>query len=126
MALPSWFRSIRLVVNPLRTLIIPLTALLVLASSGCGGSAPQQVPPGGPQVSEAQARALYIRKCSLCHGDDGKLMASKSPDLSQSDLTLEERMALITYGKGTMPGQKDALNKAEIRAVAAYIERFKD
>ena len=38
----------------------------------------------GQEVSEAEARALYIRKCSLCHGDDGKLMASKSPDLSVS------------------------------------------
>ena len=61
-----------------------------------------------------RARALYIRKCSLCHGDDGKLMASKSPDLSISTLSLEERVALITYGKGTMPGQKGILNKAEI------------
>ncbi|MBL6645311.1 MAG: cytochrome c [Flavobacteriales bacterium] len=113
-------------VNPLRKLIIPLAGLLVLVSSGCGESAPQEAPSGGQEVSEVQARALYIRKCSLCHGDNGKLMASKSPDLSLSDLTLEERMALITYGKGTMPGQKDVLNKAEIRAVAQYIERFRD
>lgn len=107
-------------------LMMPFAGLLLLVSSGCGESAPQAAPSGDQQVSEAQARALYIRKCSLCHGDDGKLMASKSPDLSLSDLTLEERMALITYGKGTMPGQKDVLNRAEIRAVAQYIERFRD
>lgn len=69
---------------------------------------------------------MYIRKCSLCHGDDGKLMASKAPDLSQSDMDLEKRAALITYGKGTMPGQKGVLSKAEIYAVAQYIERFRD
>ncbi len=53
-------------------------------------------------------------------------MASKAPDLSQSDMDLEKRAALITYGKGTMPGQKGVLSKAEIYAVAQYIERFRD
>ena len=82
--------------------------------------------PSVKQVSEAEARALYIRKCSLCHGDDGKLMASKSPDLSKSTITLAERVALITYGKGTMPAQKSVLSKSEIEAVALYIERFRN
>lgn len=80
----------------------------------------------GQVVSDTEVRALYIRKCSLCHGDDGKLMASKSPDLSVSTMTLAERVAIITYGKGTMPAQKGILNKAEITAVARYIERFRD
>lgn len=53
-------------------------------------------------------------------------MASKSPDLSLSTMTLAERVALITYGKGTMPAQKGILNKAEITAVARYIDRFRD
>ena len=80
----------------------------------------------GLGFSEVEARALYIRKCSLCHGEDGQLMASKSPDLSVSTMTLAERVALITYGKGTMPAQKGILNKAEITAVARYIDRFRD
>tara|TARA_X000000950_G_scaffold281220_1_gene377412 strand:+ start:526 stop:870 length:345 start_codon:yes stop_codon:yes gene_type:complete len=101
---------------------------VVLALSACGSEpAPTPAADGtAPQVSEVQARSLYTRKCSLCHGDDGKLMASKSPDLSLSTMTLAERVALITYGKGTMPAQKGALNKAEITAVAKYIERFRD
>ena len=94
----------------------------------CGGgeTSPAATGSPGPEVSETQARSLYIRKCSLCHGDDGKLMASKSPDLSVSTLTLAERVALITYGKGTMPAQKGTLNEAEITAVARYIDRFRD
>ena len=51
------------------------------------------------EIAEPEARALYLRKCSLCHGADGKLKASKSPDLSLSTLSLEKRVALITYGK---------------------------
>ena len=95
--------------------------------AGCGSTG-DPVPSEGPgrEVSEPEARALYIRKCSLCHGEDGDLGASKSPMLSTSTLSLEERVALITYGKGTMPAQKGILNKAEITAVARYIERFRD
>ena len=94
---------------------------------GCAGSnAPAAENPEAQVVSEADARALYIRKCSLCHGADGRLMASKAPDLSLSNLSLEKRVALITYGKGTMPSQKGVLNRAEITAVARYIERFRE
>jgi cytochrome c6 len=94
---------------------------------GCGGSNPP-ASSGSPtqEITESQARALYIRKCSLCHGADGKLMASKSPDLSLSALSLEKRVALVTYGKGTMPGQKGVLSAPEIQAVARYIERFRE
>ena len=109
-----------------RTLAL-LAVGVALWTAGCGNH-PNPGTPGESvvDVSESEARALYIRKCSLCHGDDGKLMASKSPDLSASSLSLAERVALITYGKGTMPGQKDVLNKAEITAVAQYIERFRN
>ena len=110
--------------NPLR-LWASLSLALLLAA--CGSENPSASPsPSVKQVSEAEARALYIRKCSLCHGDDGKLMASKSPDLSKSTITLAERVALITYGKGTMPAQKSVLSKSEIEAVALYIERFRN
>ena len=102
---------------------LTLAALLI----GCGSPDDSgAVEDPGRVVSEVEARALYIRKCSLCHGEDGTLMASKSPDLSVSSMTLAERVALITYGKGTMPAQKGILNKAEIIAVARYIDRFRD
>jgi len=99
-----------------------LTAILV----GCGSGGEDLPPEAGTAVSQAQARNLYVRKCSLCHGDDGKLGASKSPDLSTSALTFSERVALITYGKGTMPGQKGILQKEEIAAIARYIELFRE
>ena len=53
-------------------------------------------------------------------------MASKAPDLSLSTMALEERVAIITYGKGTMPPQKGILDAATIRGVASYIEEFRD
>ena len=105
-----------------------LMLLMAVAGLGVACGSPDEAPAKetAQEVTEAEARALYIRKCSLCHGDEGKLMASKSPDLSQSNLSLAERVALVTYGKGTMPGQKGTLNRSEIRAVAQYIERFRE
>lgn len=77
-------------------------------------------------VSVAEARRLYTMKCGLCHGADGKLMVAGAPDLSKSRLSLDDRIALITYGKGAMPPQRGILSSAEIRAVATYIEDFRD
>ena len=106
--------------------MLVMGGILMAACGGGESNSPQPAGGNAPEISEAQARALYIRKCSLCHGDDGRLMASKSPDLSLSEMTVAERVALITYGKGTMPAQKGILDKAEIQAVARYIERFRD
>ena len=50
----------------------------------------------------------------------------QAPDLSQSNMDLESRVALITYGKGTMPPQKGILDAATIRGIAEYIETFRD
>jgi mono/diheme cytochrome c family protein len=53
-------------------------------------------------------------------------MASKATDLSISTMTAEERVAIITYGKGTMPPQKEILDGAMINGLAKYIESFRD
>ncbi len=103
-----------------------MTAGLLL---GIGCSSPTDVPENTATKqppSDAQIQRAYTMKCSLCHGGDGRLMATKAPDLSLSKLTLEERIALITYGKGTMPPQKGILDAATIRGIAHYIEEFRD
>jgi mono/diheme cytochrome c family protein len=80
----------------------------------------------GTAPSDSQIKRAYTMKCALCHGNDGRLMASKAPDLSLSELSFEERVAIISYGKGMMPPQKDILNEATIRGIANYIEQFRD
>lgn len=107
------------------TLLIGILALLLFAQCGEGESSTSE-PAVGTQPSIAAVQRAYTMKCSLCHGNDGKLMASKAPDLSLSTMTLEERVAIITYGKGTMPPQKGILDAATIRGVASYIEEFRD
>lgn len=71
------------------------------------------------------AKALYEKKCSLCHGNDGKLNLAGASDLSISELTLEERIQIITNGKNNMTPFKAVLSEEEIKAVAIYIENFR-
>lgn len=40
-------------------------------------------------------------------------------------MTLDERVAIIAYGKGTMPPHRGMLDKATIRDIAVYIEKFR-
>lgn len=46
-------------------------------------------------------------------------------DLSLSEMTLAERVAIIKYGKTTMLPFENRLSHAEITAIAEYIESFR-
>lgn len=109
-----------------------LIARIVLAASvvagiGCGGEAPSgsEAATGGAVISAAEAAKTYALKCGMCHGEDGKLMLAGAPDLSASNLSREDRIALITYGKGTMPPQQGVLDDAAIAAVADHLETLR-
>lgn len=108
------------------SLLLGLLPLFLLAQCGSGGESSELNSAPSQQPSIASIKRAYAMKCSLCHGNDGKLMASMAPDLSVSKMSLEDRIALITYGKGAMPPQKGILDAATIRGVAAYIEEFRD
>lgn len=103
---------------------------IVVALMACGGNdtstSTNTTAGSNVEVSIPEAKRIYTMKCALCHGSDGKLMIGGAPDLTQSEMTLEERVAIITYGKGQMPPQKGILTAAEIRAVAKYTESFVD
>ena len=85
--------------------------------------------PNTPKSNNGKAApeigALYDQKCAICHGRDGKLMIGAAPDLTQSQLSLEERITLISYGKSTMPPQKGILSMEQIEALAKYVDKFK-
>ncbi len=102
--------------------------LTLVAVIGCSSADEKRDIPteSGAEVSTAEAKRIYTMKCGLCHGADGKLMVAGAPDLSKSRLSLDDRIALVTYGKGAMPPQRGILSSAEIRAVAKYIEDFRD
>ena len=100
------------------------TLLCLVASCEDGPSDGADVPVEA-EPNLAQASRNYIMKCSVCHGPDGAPVLLTAPDLRTSTLSLEERVAIIAYGKGTMPPHQAMLSKAEIRDLALYIEAFR-
>ena len=64
--------------------------------------------------------------CAMCHGEDGKPVLATAPDLRTSSMTVEERVAIIAYGKGTMPPHRNTLDMPSIRGLAVYIDKFTD
>ena len=100
------------------------TLLFLVASCGGGPSDDAEVRVE-VEPNLAQASRNYIMKCSVCHGPDGAPVLLTAPDLRTSTLGLEERVAIIAYGKGTMPPHQAMLSKAEIRDLALYIEAFR-
>jgi cytochrome c6 len=99
-----------------------ILGLFAWAISSCGNETNEA--PSAPPISPAESGALYVKKCSLCHGADGKLGASGAPDLALSRMDYSQRERIIRYGKGLMPPQKSALNDSEIAGIARYLDTF--
>jgi cytochrome c6 len=68
---------------------------------------------------------IFKQNCELCHGADGKLGANGSKDLTVSELDLNERIAMVTKGKGVMMAFENILSLSEIKAVSEYSMRLK-
>ncbi len=82
----------------------------------------------------SNGRDIYVKSCSVCHGDrgSGSLWASKSlnppprdfsSSASKAELTRERMIASVTYGRsGTaMAGFQRQLGTADVEAVVDYI-----
>jgi mono/diheme cytochrome c family protein len=116
-----------------KTLALCLSACLVVALVRCGSAGPQSdetINPatdmGAAGMDMANAARQYRLKCSVCHGTDGAPVLATAPDLRTSTMTVEERVAIIAYGKGTMPPHRGMLDMPTIRGIAVYIESFQD
>ncbi len=94
-----------------KLIITGLFAILVIA---CGGNT------SGKDVSTLDGKAIYVEKCVVCHGMDGKLSLNGSKDLTLATTTEAERIVQITKGKNTMTPFEGILTPEEIKAVAAY------
>ncbi|MFA5886019.1 MAG: cytochrome c [Acidimicrobiia bacterium] len=93
------------------------TSGIAVAACGGGGSEASR-PTTGPEI--------YKAYCLTCHGAQGQgfvgpqlagVMEAKYPDI-------DDQIALVANGKGTMPGWGDRLTAAEIRKVVEF-ERTK-
>ena len=99
-----------------------LICAFCLALIGCGGGAEK-----GPAGAETTDGAAIFRKyCVTCHGANGKLGLSGAKDLSVSSLSLEDRIAVVTNGRGLMASYRETLTEAQIKAVVEYTLQFKE
>lgn len=76
------------------------------------------------QTNLNDIETIYRYKCSICHGKQGVSIIDGAPDLISNKLSVEERVAIILYGSGTMPPQKDVLDMPTIRGLAVFIDSF--
>lgn len=76
------------------------------------------------QTNTKEIEQIYKYKCSICHGIQGVSIIDGAPDLVSSKLSIDERVAIILEGSGTMPPQKDVLDMPTIRGLAVFIDSF--
>jgi cytochrome c6 len=79
-------------------------------------------------VSSMPGDKLYEQNCISCHGKKGNLGVSGATDLTQSQKTLEEKIAFIKKGSGDgimqAYGRENGghLSDEEISKIASYVE----
>ncbi len=105
-------------------LFVPALLFLAVACAPAGSDNPARSAVAGLHTPP-DGQAVFRLYCVTCHGADGRLGMNGAKDLSKSALALEERVALITKGKGLMTPFGELLAPEEIRAVAEYSLTFK-
>jgi mono/diheme cytochrome c family protein len=76
------------------------------------------------QLTSENGLDIYTNNCVVCHGEKGDKGLMGAPNLSNSSMTLEQRIEIIQNGKNTMPAFGSKLSSDEIKAVALYIQTF--
>ncbi|WP_181885069.1 SirB2 family protein [Pontibacter diazotrophicus] len=84
------------------------------------GAAQQEIIDAMNETQLANAKAIYTQVCATCHGEDGAKGLGGAALLTQSQLTLNDRINVIENGRGLMPGFGDQLTPQEAEALAAY------
>ena len=107
------------------TLILLMTSWLLMI--------PACVLRGAPDSVGERGRAIYVERCAVCHGPQGRGDGPEAPFLSPRPASLisagtsvksdAEFLAVIANGKPrtAMPAWKDRLSEEQRREVLAYI-----
>ncbi|HVD96723.1 MAG TPA: SirB2 family protein [Cytophagaceae bacterium] len=69
--------------------------------------------------------AVYNVTCVSCHGNDGKRGVGGAKDLTASTLSHNEKVDIITNGKGLMTPFKGQLSAQDIESVASFVDSMK-
>lgn len=104
----------------LRTTIASLALGLVTVACASGGGGDIDVS-GDPELQ--LGREVYNTNCARCHGPEGGGgVGNKLSDgaVAQRFPDIEDHIAVIVEGVGSMPAWEGTLTPEEIRAVARY------
>lgn len=104
-----------------------ISLLLIITAYGLAEMSKKQKPKSMESISESNVNGqeIFNASCVACHGSDGKLNLMGAKDLSQSVMSLDERINIIKNGKNAMTPFEGMLNEEQINAVATYVETFK-
>ncbi|NDK57157.1 SirB2 family protein [Pontibacter fetidus] len=73
----------------------------------------------------ANAEKIFVQQCATCHGEDGTKGVSGAANLTESQLSLNDRKGVIANGRGLMPAFGEQLSEQELDEVAAYTMTLK-
>ena len=78
----------------------------------------------GKRKALSKGQRIYLEHCQRCHGAHGNAQLNGAKNLQYSTLSMEERVYVISNGKGVMPAfsKKDKLDAEEITLVASYLD----
>ena len=78
------------------------------------------------EEAKVDGKALYAKKCAMCHGADGVAKATAKGSANFNDpayaATEEEIVKVAMEGKGKMPKFEGKLKPEEVQAIAAHIK----
>ncbi|MCI5081269.1 MAG: cytochrome c [Saprospiraceae bacterium] len=109
----------------MKKILFFLIAAVAIIACGNAGTETEKKPTSKARTAsatppKADGKKIYKQYCITCHGLYGDMGASGAANLTESKLTVEERIQVITNGRKTMAAFKSLLNEEKIEAVAKY------
>ena len=105
-------------------ILFAVIAAFIIACGG-GDSADTNAT-AAAEKPKVDGEKIYKQYCITCHGLYGDMGASGAFNLITSELTVDERVEVITNGRNLMTPFKSLLNEEKIKAVAEYTMTLKD
>lgn len=98
-------------------------------------AAPDTAAPASIGDPVAAGRAIFIQRCALCHGPEGRGDGPGSKGLKpaprnyhdreyMNSKTDDELLATIRNGKGAMPAWGKVMSEEQMRAALAYVRQL--
>ena len=109
-----------------KRIVFLLIAGGVYACGQTGDEAGKAVAGAAAAEKEMDGEKIYRQYCVTCHGLYGDMGASGAFDLTASQLSVEERVHVITNGRNLMTPFKSLLSEEKIKAVAEYTMTLAD